>query len=126
LLAGILLTDQTGPQSGNLWLWPGSHRAHRELFAARGTRVLKDSFGHSTLLDPPLQLGSGVELRGKRGDLLLAHYLTGHNKGGNTAPWVRRTIYYRLAVPGHAARWESTFLDPWTEFRPVARALSEE
>jgi hypothetical protein len=68
-------------------------------------------------------LNPAAEIKGKRGDLLLAHFLLGHNKGGNMAAEPRRTIYYRLAAPGHAARWESTFLDPRTEFAPVRRAL---
>ena len=59
----------------------------------------------------------------RRGDLVLSHYLTGHNKGGNTGGHVRRTIYFRLAVPGHAGRWEQTFLDPLIEFMPVRHAL---
>ena len=63
-----------------------------------------------------------MEVKGGRGDLLLAHFLLGHNKGGNTGPLVRRTIYYRLAVPGHAKRWASTFLDPWTQYLPVKGA----
>ena len=123
MLAGVLLTDQRAPQSGNFWAWPGSHLDHQRLFRERGTRVLQKSGGHSTLLEPPAVLQSAVELRGGRGDLLLAHFLLGHNKGGNTAAHMRRTIYYRLAVPGHADRWESTFLDPWTEYEPVRRAL---
>lgn len=36
LLAGVLLSDQRGPDSGNLWVWPGSHLAHQELFRSRG------------------------------------------------------------------------------------------
>ena len=123
LLAGILLSDQSVPGVGNLWIWPGSHLEHRRLFAERGTRVLQQSFGHSTLLDPPLELGSGIEVRGRRGDLVLSHYLTGHNKGGNTGTHVRKTIYYRLAVAGHAEQWEQTFIDPLLEFSPVRRAL---
>jgi hypothetical protein len=123
LLAGVLLTDQRATQSGNLWVWPGSHLDHQRLFEERGTRALQPTGGHSTLLDPPATLHQAVEVRGQRGDLLLAHYLLGHNKGGNAGPHVRRTIYYRLAVPGHAERWESTFLDPWAEYEPVRRAL---
>ena len=60
----------------------------------------------------------------RRGDLLLAHFLLGHNKGGNLASHVRRTIYYRLAVSGHPARWEQTFLEPWTEYGPVVSATA--
>lgn len=123
LLAGVLLTDQRAPQSGNLWVWPGSHLDHQRLFRERGSRVLQATGGHSTLLDPPAALGPPQEIIGGRGDLLLAHFLLGHNKGGNTGAHVRRTIYYRLATPGHAARWEATFLDPWTEYGPVREAV---
>jgi hypothetical protein len=106
-----------------MWIWPGSHIEHQRLFAERGTNVLQQSFGHPTLLEPPLELGPGVEVLGNRGDLLLSHYLTGHNKGGNTSDHVRRTIYFRLAVPGHSKRWEQTFLDPLLEFGPVREAM---
>jgi hypothetical protein len=123
LLAGVLLTDQRRPGTGNLWVWPRSHLAHQRLFHERGTRVLEVNGGHATLLHPPLDVGEPVPVTGARGDLLLAHYLLGHNKGGNTGPTTRRTIYYRLAVPGHAARWEATFLDAWHEY-PAVRAAT--
>jgi hypothetical protein len=75
--------------------------------------------GHCTLLQPPLSLNQQVEVTAMRGDLLLAHYLLGHNKGGNTANRVRKTVYYRLCTPDHTEHWESTFLEPWTEYRPI-------
>jgi hypothetical protein len=123
MLAGVLLTDQTAPQSGNLWVWPGSHLDHSALFRERGTRVLQQTNGHSLSLEPRPTLCRGVEVTGKRGDLIIAHFLLGHNKGGNMASHVRRTIYYRLAASDHSARWESTFLDPWTEYAPVRNIL---
>ena len=121
MLAGVLLTDQTDDQSGNLWVWPGSHLVHQRLFHERGTTILRTTGGHAGSLDPPPELGKPVPVKGKRGDVVLAHFLLGHNKGGNTAPRQRRTIYYRLAVPGHAERWEATFLDAWTEYPPMTR-----
>lgn len=126
MLAGVFLTDQTAHQSGNLWVWPGSHMAHSALFHERGSKVLLQSGGHSTLLNPPLQLGAPVEITGRRGDLLLAHFLLGHNKGGNLADHVRRTIYYRLALDDHPSRWEQTFLDPWTEYPRVRAAVADD
>jgi hypothetical protein len=123
MLVGVLLTDQRASQSGNLWVWPGSHLDHQRLFHERGARVLQQTGGHATLLNPPAEFGPAQEITGGRGDLLLAHYLLGHNKGGNTAGHVRRTIYYRLAAPGHADRWESTFLEPWTEYAPLPSAI---
>jgi ectoine hydroxylase-related dioxygenase (phytanoyl-CoA dioxygenase family) len=122
MLAGVFLTDQRSAQSGNLWVWPGSHIHHQRLFRERGTRVLHQTGGHPTLLDPPPYRGPGLAVTGQRGDLLLAHFLLGHNKGGNTAAIARRTIYYRLSVPGHRNRWEATFFDPWTEYPPIQRA----
>jgi hypothetical protein len=53
-----------------------------------------------------------------RGDLLLSHYLTGHNKGGNTSAHVRRTIYFRLAVPGHAEQWGADLSRPAARVHP--------
>jgi len=34
LLAGILMTDQRTENSGNLWVWPGTHLAHAAYFRA--------------------------------------------------------------------------------------------
>jgi hypothetical protein len=104
-------------------VWPGSHLDHERLFHERGSRVLQQTGGHATLLDPPVELQEPVEVHAGRGDLLLAHFLLGHNKGGNTARQTRRTIYYRLAVPGHADHWESTFLDAWAEYAPIRHVL---
>jgi len=123
MLAGVFLTDQRASRSGNLWVWPGSHLDHQALFHERGSRVLQATNGHSTLLQPPARLRPQVEVTGARGDLLLAHFLLGHNKGANLSDRERRTIYYRLAVPGHRERWESTFLDAWTEYAPIRHVL---
>jgi hypothetical protein len=122
MLAGVIMTDQRASQSGNLWVWPGSHLDHQRLFQQRGTKALQPTGGHSTLLDPPLLLADPLEITAGRGDVLLAHYLLGHNKGGNTSDTERRTVYYRLSVPDHIDRWETTFLDPWVEYEPVRGA----
>lgn len=116
MLVGILLTDQTDPQSGNLWVWPGSHVAHATMFRDRGSRVLLETQGHSTMLDPPIELGQPIEVRGRRGEVLLAHYLLGHNKGGNTSSTTRRTIYYRLTTEDHRSHWADALSDPWVEY----------
>jgi hypothetical protein len=58
-----------------------------------------------------------------RGDLLLAHFLLGHNIGGNTSNRIRRIVYYRLGCPGHVSRSADTFTSTFTEYEPVRRAL---
>lgn len=126
MLAGIPLTDQRSPSSGNLWVWPGSHLVHEALFRERGPLVLQATYGHSTLLEQPVSLDPPVELLLGRGDLLLSHYLLGHNKGGNTSATVRRTIYFRLQAEGHAERGPATMVDAWTEYGPVRDALGRQ
>ena len=122
LLAAILLTDQTHTQSGNLWVWPGSHLVHSRLFRERGVDAVAVSGGHSTWPEKLVELDSPEPVVGSRGDVVLAHYLLGHNKGGHVQAFDRRTLYYRLATPGHRQGWRETFLDPWTDYPPI-RAL---
>ncbi len=119
MLAAIFLGDESAPDSGNLWVWPGSHRTHQRTFAERGVDALVAVSGHAVWLDPPVVFGPGQPLLATRGDLLLAHFLLGHNIGGNTGDRVRRILYYRLAVDGHPDRWAETFLDPLTEYAPL-------
>ncbi len=123
LLAGIFLSNETAIDEGSVWVWPGSHLVHRDLFHARGADILMSTGGHITMLDNPPALGAPVPVLGRRGDLLLAHFLLGHNTGGNLTRTTRRMLYYRLGAPDHAERWEATFLDPLTEYAPVRRGM---
>ena len=119
LLAAIFLSDESSPDSGNLWVWPGSHLVHQRMFAERGSRVLLPVSGHTLSLADPPTLAASLPVLGRRGDLLLAHFLLGHNIGGNVSSRTRRILYYRLSCPDHADRWEATFLDALAEYQPV-------
>ena len=70
LLAGIFLTDETEIDQGSVWVWPGSHLVHQQLFRDRGTDVLMQNGGHITMLRDPPPLGAPVPVLGRRGDLL--------------------------------------------------------
>jgi hypothetical protein len=122
MLAAIFLCDESAPDSGNLWVWPGSHLVHQQLFAARGPTVLLAVSGHTLSIEHPPRLGEPRPVTAQRGDLLLAHFLLGHNIGGNISPSTRRILYYRLSIDGHHRRWPDTFLDPFCEYRPVRLA----
>jgi hypothetical protein len=125
LLAAIFLTDEAEPNHGNLWVWPGSHLAHARLFRERGVdALLGPAGGHTGLVQPPFPLGAPRPVLARRGDLLLAHYLLGHNTGGNASEQVRRTLYYRLSGERTADRWQEVMLDPFAEYASL-RALVE-
>ncbi|MDI2124550.1 phytanoyl-CoA dioxygenase family protein [Yinghuangia seranimata] len=114
LLAGLLLTDQTAPDNGNLWVWPGSHLAHARYFREHGPGRLVADGGY-----PQIAPSEPEQVLGEAGDLLLAHYLLGHNIGGNTGPNVRRAAYWRVKRHGHDDRWPHVMQDPWVEYDPV-------
>jgi hypothetical protein len=119
LLAGLLLTDQLHDNGGNLWVWPGTHLAHAAFFAERGPEAFEEAAGY-----PDIDWPEPVQIHGRRGDVLLAHYLLGHNIGGNyEGGHTRQALYWRLRAPGHSGRWASCLASPWLEFEPVRRTL---
>jgi hypothetical protein len=124
MLAAVYLVDESAPDSGNLWVWPGSHLVHERLFRDQGPTALLATSGHAALLPTPPRYADPVQVLANRGDLLLAHFLLGHNIGGNTSPRTRRIVYYRLSCPDHPKRWPGTLTSAFTEYAPVRRALA--
>lgn len=116
LLAGVFLTDQTVVDTGNLWVWPGSHRLAAAYLRQHGPDQLLLSIPY-----PPVALPDARPVMGRAGDLLLAHYLLGHNMGGNTSPAMREAVYFRLRRQGHRERWSDAVRDPFLEFEPIKR-----
>jgi hypothetical protein len=123
MLAGIYLVDESAPDGGNLWVWPGSHLVHERMFREQGPKALLATSGHTSSLAAPPRYSDPIQVLANRGDLLLAHFLLGHNIGGNTSNRTRRIVYYRLSCPGHPSRWADTFTSAFTEYEPVRRAL---
>jgi hypothetical protein len=118
LLAGILLTDQTASDMGNLWVWPGSHNVAASYLRQHGPDALFDIEHPTYPMAPPEQV------LGRAGDLFLGHYLLGHNMGGNRSAVVRRVVYFRLHAEGHRTRWRDCVRDPLLEFEPARMALN--
>jgi hypothetical protein len=119
LLAGIFLTDQTVEGTGNLWVWPGSHHSAAGYFRQQGADALLSSAPY-----PQVELSEPRQVLGRAGDLLLAHYLLGHNSGGNTSGSTREVVYFRLRREGHRRHWREFVRDPFFEFEPVREAIS--
>jgi hypothetical protein len=119
LLAALLLTDQTQENGGNLWVWPGTHRGHAAYFREKGADAFNEAKGY-----PPIPWPEPVQILGQAGDVLLAHYLLGHNIGGNyNSGETRRALYWRLRVEGHGDRWRECLQDEFLEYPAVRRAI---
>jgi hypothetical protein len=117
LLVGVLMSDQPDENAGNLWVWPGTHLTHAEYFRQHGPDAFFTAAGY-----PPIPLPEPEQIRGRAGDLLLAHYLLGHNIGGNTSSLTRRAVYFRVKRHGHDPRWRQFLTDPWLDYDGVRTA----
>ncbi|WP_405944181.1 phytanoyl-CoA dioxygenase family protein [Streptomyces sp. NBC_00932] len=117
LLAGVLMSDQLDEDAGNLWVWPGTHLTHAAYFREHGPDAFLAAGGY-----PPIPLPEPEQIRGRAGDLLLAHYLLGHNIGGNTSRAVRRAVYFRVKRTGHDPRWREFLQDSWLDYDAVRTA----
>ncbi len=119
MLIGIALTPQRRPNAGNLWVWPGSHLTLAAMFRERGPLVLLETGGHPTELEVPVELGEPIPLLLDVGDVVFAHYLLGHNSGGNEDGRTRRSVYYRL-VAGADDDWHDRLTDPRHDYPSLA------
>jgi hypothetical protein len=112
LLAGILMTDQIYENSGNLWVWPGTHLAHAAYFRDHGPALF--------CAYPKIGLPEPEQIKGRAGDLLPAHYLLGHNIGGNyESRQTRRALYFRISTVNHTSHRNEFLQDPWLDYEPI-------
>jgi ectoine hydroxylase-related dioxygenase (phytanoyl-CoA dioxygenase family) len=118
MLVGVVLSDQSREQMGNLFVWPGTHRACAELIRREGPQALT---AHGAYPDIPHDNPTSV--LAAPGDVIFSSYLLSHNIGGNTAPIIRKTVYFRLKVDGHDAIWRDYVQDELYEFDAVRRAV---
>jgi hypothetical protein len=121
MLAGVLMTEQIIENAGNLWVWPGTHRTHGAFFRERGPEALVELKGY-----PTIELPEPSQIMGGPGDVILAHYMLGHNIGGNyESEAVRRAVYFRLRRVGHERRWRECLCDELLEFDPVRAVMND-
>jgi hypothetical protein len=108
-LIGVILSDIPHADMGNLTVWPGTHRQYEQYFRDRGPQALLDGM-------PTVPLAEPVQLTGRQGDAVLCHYQLGHGIAGNSSPFIRYAIYFRLKHVNHdAIHWES-MTDIWREW----------
>lgn len=98
LLFGVMLNDVDDVDSGNLGVYPGSHRRIGSLIARDGAAWVGDRTPRPALETGPHQVLA------RRGDLVIAHPLTAHRVGRNYSPNIRYCVYFRLQHIEHELR----------------------
>jgi len=113
LLVGVLLSDVEGPGSGNLVVWPGTHRLYEEYFRRQGPRSLLGGM-------PDVPLPEPVSVTGRTGDVVLCHYQLAHATGPNASPHIRYAVYFRLEHVDHGQQKWECLTDVWREWPGIA------
>ncbi len=123
LLVGVILSDQSADDMGNLHVWPGTHLATAAYARTHGVAALQAQAAETS--SPPVPQEHRLQVRGHPGDVLFAHYLLAHNIGGNTSGTVRRSVYMRLKRRGHEQHWVRALTDAWYEYDGVRAAMGD-
>ena len=112
-LAGVYLSDVPRADSGNLTVWPGSHRRYEMHFRQHGPASLYEGM-------PRVALEPAVQLTAQAGDAVLCHYQLGHGIAPNLSPYIRYAVYFRLYREGHEEVVWRCMADIWCEWDGVA------
>jgi phytanoyl-CoA dioxygenase PhyH len=108
-LVGITLSHVSGPDMGNLVVWPGTHRMYEQYFRERGPQALMEGM-------PSVDLPPARQVTAEPGDAVLCHYQLGHGIASNVSPHIRYAVYFRLNHLNHEAiHWEC-MTDIWREW----------
>ena len=108
-LLGVMLSDLPYPDSGNLSVWPGTHRMFEQYFREHTPQSLLEGM-------PPIPMPDPEQITGEAGDIVIAHYMLAHGVTPNGSPNVRYAIYFRLTHVNHdMQKWES-MTDIWQEW----------
>ncbi len=108
-LVGVLLSDVPHDYMGNLAVWPGTHRLFEQYFRDKGSQALIEGM-------PQIPMPPGVQTTGRAGDAFLCHYQLAHGIAGNSSPFIRYAIYFRLKHVDHeSVHWEC-MTDIWREW----------
>ena len=108
-LIGVFLSDIPHDFMGNLTVWPGTHRLYENYFKQHGPQSLLNGM-------PPLDLPQPQQITAQAGDAVLCHYQLAHGITGNSSPFIRYGIFFRLTHKNHDAWQWDCMTNIWHEW----------
>jgi hypothetical protein len=108
-LVGVFLSDIPHEFMGNLAVWAGTHRLYENYFRKHGPQSLLNGL-------PPLELSQPQQITARAGDAVLCHYQLAHGITGNSSPFIRYGIFFRLIHKNHDAWHWDCMTDIWREW----------
>ncbi|HZR44620.1 MAG TPA: hypothetical protein VFB12_31200 [Ktedonobacteraceae bacterium] len=116
-LIGVFLSDISHDFMGNFTAWPGTHRLYEAYFREHSPQSLLNGM-------PPIELPQPQQITAQPGDAVLCHYQLAHGIAGNSSPFIRYGIFFRLIHKNHEAwRWEC-MTNIWREWAGMQDIVS--
>ena len=117
-LVGVFLSDIAHEDMGNLTVWPGTHRLYENAFRKYGPQSLLNGL-------PAVELPQPQQITAQAGDAVLCHYQLAHGIAGNSSPFIRYGIFFRLIHKNHDAwQWEC-MTNIWGEWAGMQQIAAE-
>jgi len=127
-----MLSETKQELSGELALYPGSHRVLSKYFEeeAFDLALSEGMAGLRRHINAHRPLGPPVHILGKPGDVVIANYIVGHRALPNRSPDIRYSVYFRV----HSQAWREengpqwaqrrrhrppAMFDPWHDWQPL-------
>jgi len=131
-LLGILLSEVPDDFCGNLTVYPGSHLLLEKFFREKGG-IIKfmegTTFEGIQLVRESIKphMPPPVQIKGKPGDIILAHYQLSHSIAPNISSNIRYAIYFRLHSHTHQLDTPKpeSMTDIWLDFEGIADLTKE-
>jgi hypothetical protein len=106
-LVCVVLSDLPNENAGNFTVWPGTHLQNAEYFKKHGADTLLNGM-------PPVEMPEPLQITGKPGDVIIAHYTLAHGVTPNVSPNNRYAIFYRIKHTGITpTTWRQSMEDIW-------------
>jgi len=96
LLVGVFLRDLPSEESGNLIVYPRTHWKHAAYFRRDTPESFLIGEGMPKYFVKDPQLPEPVQICGRKGDVVLCHYLLGHSVAPNYSTDIRYKTYFRI------------------------------
>jgi phytanoyl-CoA dioxygenase PhyH len=118
MLAVVLLSDLDRENAGNFTVWPGTHHQYEHYFREKGPEALLEGM-------PAIDLPEPTQVRGKAGDVVLAHYQLGHTAAPNASARVRYAVIFRMSHVAHEEHKLAAMTDIWLEWDGMRDNVAE-
>ncbi len=119
LLVGVCLRDVLEDMCGNLVVFPRSHFSLEQYFKREGFANAKTGLKNL----PAIALSNPVQVKLKKGDVVVAHYSLAHSIAPNTGYEIRTMVYFRVNMRTDNMFHPEPMLDIWLDFCQALRDM---